>query len=75
MWNTLHLGYQNEFQSSNVHFHTALNYIDPHLQFSFMASPFPRYMFHKKWGDLVNETVKGSFFIIEQTEIMIGLLF
>lgn len=45
--------------------------------------PFPKIhvseplklLIQKKWGDLVNETVKGSFFIIEQTEIMIGLLF
>lgn len=29
----------------------------------------------KKWGNLVNETVKGSFFITELTTIMIGLLF
>lgn len=32
-------------------------------------------IYSEKWDNLVNEAVKGSLFIIEQTVIMIWLLF
>lgn len=47
-----------------------------------MSSSFPRRVseplklfIQKKGGSLVNEAVEGSFFIIEEIVIMIGLLF
>lgn len=61
-------------------FHMALNYIDLHLKLAIRASPFIcfrtfRTIYSEKWDNLVNEAVKGSLFIIEQTVIMIRLLF
>lgn len=61
-------------------FHIALNYIDLHLKLSVMASPSVCFrtfgtIYSEKWDNLVNEAVKGSLFIIEQTVIMIWLLF